>query len=163
MWEQDPTPLLADSALLPLAPLARTDSPQALLEQVAAQVASIESTPQRRNLAASVAVLAGLRFDDKLIEQLFREEIMRESVIYQKILEEGMRQGLQVGRAEGKAEGRQQGEAELIIRLLNRKLGSLDQAIQEQIRNLSLSKLEELGEALLDFSDAGDLQAWLRE
>ncbi len=44
LWEQDPAPLLADNALLPLAALARTDSPRSLLQQVAAQVARIEST-----------------------------------------------------------------------------------------------------------------------
>ncbi len=93
LWEQDPTPLLADIALLPLATLARTDSPQTLLEQVAAQVASIESTAQRRNVAASVQILAGLRFDENLIEQLFREEVVKESVIYQKILQEGVQHG----------------------------------------------------------------------
>lgn len=30
MWEQDPTPLLANPALLPLAALARTNSPETL-------------------------------------------------------------------------------------------------------------------------------------
>ncbi|WP_392534479.1 hypothetical protein [Nostoc sp. C117] len=38
IWEQDPAPLLAFVGLLPLAVLARTDSPESLLEQVAAQV-----------------------------------------------------------------------------------------------------------------------------
>ena len=167
MWEQDPAPLLADSALLPLASLARTDSPQTLLEQVAAQVASIESTEQRQNLAASAQIIAGLRFDKNLIEQLFREDVVKESVIYQKILQEGVRQGLQQGQQQGRALGRvegwQEGEAALIIRQLNRRLGSVDSVTQERIRNLSSAKLEQLGEALLDFSDATDLAAWLRD
>ncbi len=42
LWEQDPEPLLANPALLPLAVLARTDSPPFLLQQVAAQVELIE-------------------------------------------------------------------------------------------------------------------------
>lgn len=159
MWEQDPTTLLANPALLPLASLARTDSPQTLLEQVAAQVASIESTQERRNLAAGVQILAGLRFDENLIEQLFREDVVKESVIYQKILQQGVQQGLQ----QGQQLGRQEGEAALIIRQLNRRLGSVDSATQEQIRNLSSFQLEELGEALLDFSDATDLATWLRD
>lgn len=167
MWEQDPQPLLADSALLPLASLAQTDSPQGLLEQVAAQVARIESTAQRQNLAASVAVLAGLRFDPNLIKQLFREDIMKESAIYQEILQEGVRQGIergqQFGRVIGRAEGWKDGEAAMIVRLLTHKFASIDSATQEQIRNLSSTKLEELGEALLDFSDATDLVNWLRD
>lgn len=46
MWEQDPAPLLSHPALLPLATLARTDSPSDLLEQVASQIDIIEE-PRR--------------------------------------------------------------------------------------------------------------------
>jgi predicted transposase YdaD len=64
-----------------------------LLEQVAAQIDRIEEPRQRGNLAACVEVLAGLRFDIDLIRQLFREEVMRESVVYQDILQKGLQQG----------------------------------------------------------------------
>ncbi len=37
----------------------------------------------------------------------------------------------------------------------------LIQKLHEQIRSLSISQLEELGEALLDFSALSDLRAWL--
>ncbi|NEQ18631.1 MAG: hypothetical protein F6K28_00440 [Microcoleus sp. SIO2G3] len=39
-------------------------------------------------------ILAGLRFEEDLIRQLFREDIMRESVIYQSIRQEGKQEGL---------------------------------------------------------------------
>lgn len=42
IWEQDPAPLLQIPGLLPLAALAQSDNPNALLEQVAEQVAMIE-------------------------------------------------------------------------------------------------------------------------
>lgn len=150
LWEQDPAPLLADNALLPLATLARTDSPRNLLERVAAQVATIESTQQRQNLAASVEILAGLRFEQNLINQLFREDIMKESVIYQQILQEGVRQGQQLG------------EATLIIRQLERRFGTIDAITQEQIRNLPSDRLEQLAIALLDFSAITDVTTWLQ-
>ena len=51
----------------------------------------------------------------------------------------------------------------LILRLLNRRVGVLDSKLQEQVRSLSISQLEELGEALLDFSDTSDLIAWLEQ
>ncbi|MBG1259863.1 hypothetical protein [Nostoc commune] len=38
LWEEDPTALLANPPLLPLATLARTDSPADLLTQVTASV-----------------------------------------------------------------------------------------------------------------------------
>jgi predicted transposase YdaD len=69
--------------------LARTDSPQDLLEQVAAAVDMIEERDERQNISACVQVLAGLRFPKNLITQLFREEVMQESVIYQDILQKG--------------------------------------------------------------------------
>lgn len=89
--------------MLPLATLAQTDSPPALLEQVAAQVANIESIDLRRNLTVNTQILAGLQFEKNLIRSLFREEIMKESVIYQEILPEGVRQGLQQGLQQGEA------------------------------------------------------------
>lgn len=47
MWEQDPTPLLANPGLLPLAVLARTDAPTSLLQQVADLVEQIEEPQQQ--------------------------------------------------------------------------------------------------------------------
>jgi predicted transposase/invertase (TIGR01784 family) len=47
-----------------------------------------------------VQILAGLRYDKNAIKRLFREEIMRESVIYQEILQEGELKGRQVGHQE---------------------------------------------------------------
>ncbi|MGA9378983.1 MAG: DUF4351 domain-containing protein [Phormidium sp.] len=141
MWEQDPAPLLANPALLPLATLARTDSPQILLAQVADRVANIKETQQRQNLAACIYVLAGLRFDKSLIRQLFREEIMLESVTYQDIL--------------------QRGEIAIIMRQLTRRIGIVTPEIQGIIQSLSIAQLEDLGEALLDFSQPTDLTTWL--
>lgn len=96
-------------------------------------------------MAACVYVLAGLRFDKSLIRQLFREEIMRESVTYQDILEQGQRRG----------------EIALIMRLLTRRIGLLTPEIQGRIQSLSIAQLEDLGEALLDFSQPTDLTTWL--
>jgi predicted transposase YdaD len=167
MWKQDPALFLNDPALLPLATLAATDTPHALLQQVAEQVRTIESTQQRQESSAYAQILAGLRFDKTLIRQAFREGIMRESVIYQEILQEGEQVGEQRGRTEGIAEGEQSGAVKearsLILRLLSRRVGTVSPELQLQITVLSLSQLEALGEALLDFTDAGDLVRWLLE
>lgn len=149
IWEQDPTPLLANPALLPLATLARSDSPNSLLEQVAAQVDMIEENDERQNISACTQILAGLRFDKNLIQQLFREEIMQESVIYQDILQKGEQRG------------KKQEALAYTMRLLNRRIGSVNAQLQDQIRSLSVPQLEDLGEALLDFSGETDLINWL--
>ena len=61
-----------------------------------------------------------------------------------------------------KQEGRQEEAATLIVRLLNRQLQQdLSAEMRSRITALSLSVLEELGEALLDFSTLAELEAWL--
>ena len=67
--------------------------------------------------------------------------------------------------AEGRLEGRQQGEAlgeaKATLRLLNHRCGPLSPATTTRIQALPLEQLEALGLALLDFSGADDLTAWL--
>ncbi|AFZ22609.1 hypothetical protein Cylst_0235 [Cylindrospermum stagnale PCC 7417] len=143
LWEQDSTPFLANPALLPLATLTQTDSPPALLAQVAEQVATIPDREQRQNIAGCVEILAGLRFEKDLVRQFLREDIMKESVIYQDIV--------------------QKEAFKLISRQLKRRFGDIDASSLEQVRNLSVEELEELGEALFDFSEVADLVAWLEQ
>ncbi|KYC38961.1 hypothetical protein WA1_33735 [Scytonema hofmannii PCC 7110] len=49
----------------------------------------------------------------------------------------------------------------LIFRLLTRRVGELPQQVRERVETLSLEQLENLGEALLDFTSVADLQATL--
>ena len=62
---------------------------------------------------------------------------------------------------QGEAIGLQKGEANLVLRLLNRRFGELPPHITETIQKLSVEKLEDLGEALLDFETQADLINWL--
>jgi predicted transposase YdaD len=82
---------------------------------------------------------------------------MQESVIYQDIKAEGKVEG----KAEGLQEGRQQGEANLVLRQLSRKLGNLSPQVQNAVRQLDTERIEELGDALLDFVEMSDLTDWL--
>jgi len=66
-----------------------------------------------------------------------------------------------LGREEGRQEGRQEGQVGLIMRLLSRRLGQINPDIESRIRQLPIDKLENLAEAMLDFSNAEDLTAWL--
>lgn len=145
IWEQDPALLLANPGLLPLAVLARTDAPTYLLEQVAAGIDMIEERQQKSDISAYTGILAGLKFDKDLIRRYLREELMQESVIYQEILQEGQQR-----------EG-----ATLVLRLLARRLGQVPPGMRSQIQQLKVEQLEELGEALLDFSSSEDLTDWL--
>jgi len=99
---------------------------------------------------------------------------MRESVVYQEILQEGRQEGrqegLQAGRQEGlqaglqagRQEGRQEGEVAIVLRQLNRRLGAIDPQLQAQIQALTISQLEALSEVLLDFTEPSELIEWLQ-
>jgi predicted transposase/invertase (TIGR01784 family) len=70
----------------------------------------------------------------------------------------------QEAKAEGELIGEARGEAKeqaLILRLLKRRVGTVSIDLEAQIKALPLAQLEELGEALLDFSQMSDLVAWL--
>jgi hypothetical protein len=55
----------------------------------------------------------------------------------------------------------ERGEQQLIIRLLNRRIGEIESSFIDTIRTLTIDQLELLGEALLDFSSITDLEQWL--
>jgi len=149
MWEQDSALFLNNPALLPLAPLTKTNSASGLLSQVATEIAKITDVPARQNTAAYTEILAGLRFEKNLIRQLLSEDIMQESVIYQDILQKGEQKG-------------EQKEAfRFLNRQLNRRFGEMDLFIIERIRLLPTEQLEILGEEFLDFSGISDLVNWL--
>ena len=143
LWEQDLTPFLDNPALLPLATLTHTDSPHSLLSQIAQKVATIPDREQRQNIAGCVEVLAGLRFDKDLVRQFLREDIMKESVIYQDIV--------------------QKEALKMINRQIKKRFGDLNDSLMTKIRNLSADNLEDLGEALFDFSEVADLVTWLNQ
>ena len=110
----------------------------------------IEDRQQQRNLSACVQLLAGVKFDEQLIQAYFREDMMQESVVYQRIIRQGLEQG-------------KRNEVKLIIRQINRRLGHLNPQLQNQIEELSFEQLEDLGEALLDFETEVDLTNWLNQ
>lgn len=51
----------------------------------------------------------------------------------------------------------------LVLRLLSRRFGELDETLKQQVRRLSVGQLETLGEALLDFSTREELETWLAQ
>ncbi|MBN3940658.1 MAG: DUF4351 domain-containing protein [Nostoc sp. NMS9] len=69
----------------------------------------------------------------------------------------------QRGREQAIQEGNKQGEQRLVIRQLNRRIGEMDMSLIERIQGLSIEQLENLGEALLDFSSVADLETWLNQ
>ena len=103
--------------MLPFAVLSKTENPVDVLQQVSKQIETIGDRTEQVNLTATTAILAGLVLDKIMIRRILREEIMKESVIYQEIQA--------IGKAEGKAKGIVEGEANLILRQLQRRFGEI--------------------------------------
>ena len=162
LWEQPEEIFWQSRGLLPLAVLSQTEDRRETLKEVAQRIEQIEERRERSNVAASAAILAGLVLEKEVIGELLRSEVMRESVIYQEIKAEGRAEGIAEGEAKGRVEGKQEGEVSLILRFLRKRIGEISQDLEKQIQTLSIEQLEELSEALLDFTTEADLVDWLK-
>jgi predicted transposase YdaD len=58
-------------------------------------------------------------------------------------------------------EGQQEGEIKVIVNLLKRRFGQLNEPLVEQINRLELSQLDYLADNLLEFKQVEELAAWL--
>ena len=112
LWEQPTTIFQQYQGLLPFATLSQTNAPEETLRQVARQIENIADKQLQSNVAASTAIISGIALSKEIIKRLLRSDIMKESVIYQEILHEGLAEGKARGLAEGKAKGLAEGLAE---------------------------------------------------
>jgi Domain of unknown function (DUF4351) len=68
-------------------------------------------------------------------------------------MEQGIEQGIE--------QGEQKATLKSVLRVLTRRVGELDAGVNERLQQLSVSKLEELHDAALDFTQIGDVLTWL--
>ena len=118
-------------------------------------LAKLELDPARRELISGfIGAYLRLTMEE---EQEFQAEVRKlepergEQVM--EIVTGWMEKGIEKGK---------QAEAEAVcLRQLRKRLGSVDSESESRIGQLPVERLEELAEALLDFSSASDLTAWL--
>jgi len=161
LWEEPVEVFLLAPGLLPLAVLSSASDKESVLAQVVRELDAIADPREQSNLVAATSILAGLELEEQTIRQLMRSPVMRESTMYQSILREGRAEGLEQGIQQGLIQGRTVGERALVLKQLTRKLGSLSPEVTTKISALSLEELENLAEALLDFTSVSDLESWL--
>jgi predicted transposase YdaD len=116
-----------------------------MLRQVVSRLEELPNSARKNDLMAATSILGGLKLEGDTIRRVIRSEMMREAVIYQEIVQES-----ELKQAQS-----------LILRQLNRRVGNLSLELETRVKTLPLVRLEELGEALLDFSQVNDLVAWL--
>jgi hypothetical protein len=154
---------------------------ETILRYLGAATQSVTAEDCRRAVEAALPE-KGDKYMDRILDELVaerRQELIqhamkegiregmqqgiREGV--QQGIREGMQQGIREGVQQGIREGMQQGIREgaffLTMRLLTRKFGDLDTALEERVRQLSLEELGRLGEELLDFPNESALIEWL--
>ena len=90
---------------------------------------------------------------DAEMEQLIPQE--KEGVM--EIVTSWMEEGL----AKGLVQGREEGERGLLMRQLRGRLGQIDPSAAARIGTLGIDVLEELGDAVFDFTSHADLDRWL--
>lgn len=128
------------------------------IEEVAALPAA---NPYRQNALDLLGNLKVILEARETIEPEERELVMQLSPLYLEKIQAAERVGEERGEQRGRQEGEVVGEVRMILRLLNRRLGSLPDRFSSQIQQLTIPQLEDLGEALLDFTSLTDLEGWL--
>jgi predicted transposase/invertase (TIGR01784 family) len=137
----------ADAVVQAKSLLARTQAQ----EQTDAKIAAII------DLIETIVVYKFPQLSRQEIERMLGLSELRQTKVYQEALQEGR----QEGRQEGEQTGILKGERSLILRLLSLQIGKLSPDLEAKVQVLSLSQLEDLGEALLGFTQPADLVRWL--
>jgi predicted transposase YdaD len=86
-----------------------------------------------------------------------KEVNLSETRFYQDVLQKGLEQGREQGLEQGV-----QREVDLVLRQLQRRCGVLEIDDRDLVRSLTITQLESLGGALLDFNGMADLEVWFK-
>ncbi len=147
-------------ALLPFVPAMRGGGTVPIVQQALEQLRdSVQLQEDERLKDAALALLSFARYalTSDALERLVRwanmMDIVRESPLYQDIINRGVQQGLQQGRTEELHN--------LLLRQLTRRVGPLTEDTRQAISELSFEQAEILAEDLLDFTGPADLAQWL--
>jgi predicted transposase YdaD len=158
LWEIEASIVFEQSlnALLPFVPVLKNGGETTVVQRALNQ---LRGDQQLVELESLLAFFASFVLGSEIVRQIMRWDmaVLRESPWYQEILREGER----LGEQRGKQEGRQEEGRSLILKQLARRVGALSPETTAQVEALSIEQLEELGEALLDFTQIEELTVWL--
>ncbi len=72
------------------------------------------------------------------------------------------KRGLERGLERGEKRGRKEGRIDVVLLLLEQRLGEIEASMRKLVEKLTLKRLDDLAVALLDFTEASDLERWLK-
>jgi predicted transposase/invertase (TIGR01784 family) len=108
IWEVPVEELMQYPGLLPFAALGKTDNPERALRSAVQKMKRVKDIERQHEVLGAAYLLSGLVLDTSTIGKIIRRDVMRESVTYQAVLEEGREEGLEKVREEGdRARGQQ--------------------------------------------------------
>jgi len=122
---------------------------QQLLQRARTEIADPLVTRDIIDLLETVLVSKFAQLSREEIQAMFLLSDIKQTRVYQE------------ARQEGREEGERNGEVRLVLRLLSKRFGKVDDRRIQVINNLTLEQLDNLGEALLDFGELADLDSWL--
>ncbi len=158
----DCQPLL-QSDLLPdniLAILCRLDDPTQVLRTLLAKIYQLNNK-QSKDMLLFLANLSTLRNLSPLLEQEKHNMALELTLEGNIFLQDAYRKGRYFGEEKGLQKGLQkgliEGEATVLIRLLEKRFGTLSPEIKQQIMNASLEQLERWTDKLFDLQRLEEL------
>ncbi len=130
--------------LLPFTPLMAGGDTEACLEKAARQLRADE---RLQELESMLALFASFVLEQQIVQRILRWDMamLENSPLAMELMRRG----------------EQKGELTVLTRQLTRRCGTLSPSLLARVQALSLEQLEELGDALLDFSGVTDLETWL--
>jgi predicted transposase/invertase (TIGR01784 family) len=143
--------------LITMAESSAIDQAKQLIERTKNEEMPLFSKQEIIDLITTITVYKFINLSRQEVETMLGLRL-EDSKVYQEAKAEGKVEG----RVEGLSEGQLQEGRSIILRLLNRRIGSVTPKLQSQIEALSLAEIEALGEALLDFTSETDLVTWLQ-
>ena len=153
---RNPSPIAA--ALMAKMQFSDPERPRVKLECLR-MIATLKLDPARTQLISGF-VDSYLRLNE-VEENQFQTELKSLGLVEEEQVMEIVTSWMEKGIERGIQQGIQSGEKNLVLRLLNRRLGVITENLTAEINNLSLEKIESLAEALLDFEKQEDLLNWL--
>jgi predicted transposase YdaD len=96
---------------------------------------------------------------EEVLQMLDLQEVnLNETRFYQDVFQKGREQEREQGVQREVVGGRPKGN--LVLRQLQRQCGVLSIDDRDLVRSLTITQLESLGDALLDFNGMADLEVW---
>jgi len=124
-------------------------APQTKVPQLARTLVT-RVNPEVVEFIETVLVYKFPKLSRKEIEAMFTLDDLKQTRFYQEAFEEG------------EEKGEERGRVRTLQRQLNRKFGQISFELEERINGLSVAKLDDLAEAILDFDSVHDLESWLK-